>query len=159
MKKALYPGSFDPVTYGHLDIINRASGLFDELYVAIMKNEEKQTAFSVQERIEMLEKVTRDLPNIKIIAEEGLTIDAARKYEATYLVRGIRAVSDYEYELQLATANMTLAEEIETIFFLTRPEYSFLSSSVAKSVAKNKGDVTQFLPAEIRDEVIAKYQK
>jgi len=159
MKKALYPGSFDPVTYGHLDIINRASGLFDELYVAIMKNEEKQTTFSIQERIEMLEKVTRDLPNIKIIAEEGLTINAARKYGATYLVRGIRAVSDYEYELQLATANMTLAEEIETIFFLTRPEYSFLSSSVAKSVAKNKGDVTQFLPAEIRDEVIAKYQK
>jgi len=159
MKKALYPGSFDPVTYGHLDIINRASGLFDEVYVAIMKNEEKQTTFSVQERIEMLEKVTKTLPNVKMIAEEGLTIDAARKYGATYLVRGIRAVSDYEYELQLATANMTLAEEIETIFFLTRPEYSFLSSSVAKSIAKHKGDVTQFLPEEIRDEVIAKYQK
>ena len=159
MKRALYPGSFDPVTYGHLDIINRASELFEELYVAIMRNEEKQTAFSIQERMEMLEKVTKNLPNVKIIAEEGLTIDAARKFGATYLVRGIRAVSDYEYELQLATAYMTLAEEIETIFFLTRPEYSFLSSSVAKAVAKNKGDVTQFLPEEIRDEVIAKYQK
>jgi len=157
MKIALYPGSFDPVTYGHLDVIQRASRLFDELYVAIMYNEEKSGTFSVAERKEMLEKVTKDMPNVKVISEDGLTIVAARKYGAKFLVRGIRAVSDYEYELQLATANLIMAEEIETIFFLTHPEYSFLSSSVAKAIAKNQGDITKFIPEEIRNQVLKKY--
>ena len=159
MKRALYPGSFDPVTYGHLDVIKRASELFDELYVAIMHNEEKTGTFSIEERKEMLEAVTKSMPNVKVVAEEGLTVEAARRYGARFLVRGIRAVMDYEYELQLATANMTIAEEIETIFFLTHPEYSFLSSSVAKSVAQNHGDITRFIPEEIREQVLDKFRK
>lgn len=149
MKRALYPGTFDPVTFGHLDIIKRSSTLVDELEVVIMINPEKIALFSVDERIEMLRIATKDIPNVTISAQTGLTVDYARKVGANVLIRGIRAVMDYEYELQQATANMVLAPEIETIFLLTRSKYSFLSSSVVKQIAINKGDLKPFVPEGI----------
>ncbi|MBR2792147.1 MAG: pantetheine-phosphate adenylyltransferase, partial [Erysipelotrichaceae bacterium] len=124
--KAIYPGSFDPITYGHVDIISRARQIFDELVIAIMVNDEKSGSFTMDERLEMVRECIRDYDNVSEVIGNGLTVDFARKIGATVLVRGIRAVSDYEYELQLATANMTLAEDIHTIFILAKPEYSFL---------------------------------
>lgn len=159
MKKALYPGSFDPVTCGHLDVIERASKLADALEVVIMHNPNKKEAvFSVDERIKMLEAVTQRFNNVKVSAAEGLTVEYARKINANALIRGIRAVMDYEYELQQATANQVLAPDIETVFLLTSPKYSFLSSSVVKSIAVNDGDISRFVPAEIVDMIKEKYK-
>ncbi|MEG0077821.1 pantetheine-phosphate adenylyltransferase [Anaerorhabdus sp.] len=153
MKIACYPGSFDPITNGHLDIIKRASKVFDEVYVTIMVNPKKKVTFDQQERKEMIEQCTKDLPNVKVVIGNGLTVDFATKLNATALIRGIRAVADYEYELQQATANMMLNENIETFFFVARPEYSFLSSSVAKEIAINGGDISKFIPEAIKDRV------
>lgn len=150
MRKAIYPGTFDPVTNGHLDIILRASTLVNELEVVIMVNPNKQTTFTTEERVEMLKLVTKEIPNVSISAQTGLTVDYAHKAHANVLIRGIRAVMDYEYELQQATANMELAPDIETVFLLTRPKYSFLSSSVVKQIALNKGDLSLFVPASIK---------
>ena len=150
MKKALYPGTFDPVTNGHLDIIQRASTLVDQLEVVIMVNPNKQTSFSTEERVEMLKLATQEIPNVTVSAQTGLTVDYAHKAQANVLIRGIRAVMDYEYELQQATANMVLAPDIETIFLLTRPKYSFLSSSVVKQIALNKGDLSLFVPPTVK---------
>ncbi|MBR6958217.1 MAG: pantetheine-phosphate adenylyltransferase, partial [Erysipelotrichaceae bacterium] len=130
--KAIYPGSFDPITYGHVDIISRARQIFDELVIVIMVNDEKSGSFTMDERLEMVRECIKDYDNVSVVVGNGLTVDFARRIGAKVLVRGIRAVSDYEYELQLATANMTLAEDIHTIFILAKPEYSFLSSSTAK---------------------------
>lgn len=159
MIKALYPGSFDPLTNGHLDVIKRASAIFDQLEVVIMTNPNKAFTFSIEERIEMLESVVTKFPNVTISAQTGLTVDYAQKVGATVLVRGIRAVMDYEYELQQATANMILNPEIETIFLLTHPQWSFLSSSVVKQVALNHGDLSGFIPPEIKDVILKKYQE
>lgn len=150
MKKALYPGTFDPITNGHLDIIQRASTLVDQLEVVIMVNPNKQTSFSTEERVEMLKLATQEIPNVTVSAQTGLTVDYAHKAQANVLIRGIRAVMDYEYELQQATANMVLAPDIETIFLLTRPKYSFLSSSVVKQIALNKGDLSLFVPPTVK---------
>lgn len=159
MKKALYPGSFDPVTNGHIDIINRASRLVDALEVVIMVNPNKgSSTFSIEERLEMLKLSTQTLSNVTISAQTGLTVDYARKVGATVLIRGIRAVMDYEYELQQATANMVLAPDVDTVFLLTKPEYSFLSSSVVKSIALNHGDLSLFVPKEIEAKILKKYQ-
>lgn len=157
MIKALYPGSFDPLTNGHLDVIKRASAIFDELEVVIMTNPNKAFTFSIEERIEMLESVITKFPNVTISAQTGLTVDYAQKVGATVLVRGIRAVMDYEYELQQATANMILNPNVETIFLLTHPQWSFLSSSVVKQVALNHGDLSSFIPPEIKDVILKKY--
>lgn len=155
MKKAMYPGSFDPITFGHLDIITRASKVFDELVIVIMQNPHKVNTFSVEERVKMLNKVTTDLKNVSIQVGDGLTVDFASKIGASVLIRGIRAVMDYEYELQQATANMILSSQIETIFLVSRPKYSFLSSSVAKEVGVNHGDLSAFIPEVIMAEVKA----
>ncbi|SJZ74442.1 pantetheine-phosphate adenylyltransferase [Anaerorhabdus furcosa] len=158
MKIACYPGSFDPITNGHLDIIKRASKMFDEVIVTIMVNPKKKVTFDQQERKEMIEKCTKDLPNVKVVVGEGLTVDFATKLNATALIRGIRAVADYEYELQQATANMMLNDHIETLFFVARPEFSFLSSSVAKEIAFNGGDISKFIPEAINDYVMKKFK-
>ncbi|MEG0177420.1 pantetheine-phosphate adenylyltransferase [Anaerorhabdus sp.] len=159
MKIACYPGSFDPITNGHLDIIKRASKVFDEVYVTIMVNPKKKVTFSEQERKEMIESCIKDLPNVKVVIGNGLTVDFATKLNATALIRGIRAVADYEYELQQATANMMLNENIETFFFVARPEFSFLSSSVAKEIAINGGDISKFIPDAIKDRVNRELKK
>jgi pantetheine-phosphate adenylyltransferase len=159
MLKAIYPGSFDPVTFGHLDVIKRAASLFDALDVIVMHNPNTTSYFSIEERIAMLKKVTKDLPNVVVDTRKGLAVDAARDFGANVLIRGIRAVMDFEYELHQATANMILANDIETVFLLTKPEYSFLSSSAVKQIALNGGDLSKFVPPEIKDDILSKFKK
>lgn len=156
--KAVYPGSFDPVTYGHLDIIERASKLYDELVILIMPNDAKKGLFDYQERKELIEVCIKDLKNVSVQIGEGLTVDCAQKINANVIVRGIRAVSDYEYEMQLATANMTLNPNIETIFLLAHPLHSFLSSSTAKTVAANNGDLTKMVPEIVAKSLAKKFK-
>lgn len=159
MKKAIYPGTFDPITLGHLDIIRRASTLVDQLEVVIMRNPNKSNSdFSVEERLEMISSVIQEFSNVTVSAQTGLTVDYAKISGASILIRGIRAVMDYEYELQQATANMVLAPNVETVFLLTRPQYSFLSSSVVKQIAVNKGDLAPFVPAKVKEFIKNKYR-
>ncbi|MBQ7890884.1 MAG: pantetheine-phosphate adenylyltransferase [Erysipelotrichaceae bacterium] len=157
--KAIYPGSFDPITYGHLDIIRRAAMLYDELVVVVLINDAKKPLFTVEERVEMLKETVGELPNVTVKASPGLTVNFARKEGASVIIRGIRAVMDYEYELQQSTINMMLADEIETVFLLARPEYSFLSSSAAKTVASYKGDLKHFVPNNIAKRLEEKLHK
>ena len=156
MIKALYPGTFDPITLGHLDIIERASQMFDEVVVAIMHNPRKQCSFDIEERLMMIKKCVAHLPNVRVIKSNDLTVVTAKEHGCKVLVRGIRAVVDYEYELAQASANMTLDESIETIFLVSRSEYSFLSSSVAKEVAMFDGDISKMVPSIIEEEVKAR---
>ena len=149
MKIAIVPGSFDPVTNGHIDIIKRTSELFDKVYVGILVNSSKKPLFTVEERIELLKHVTRDIKNVKIESFSGLLVDFARKKKANCIVKGLRAVSDYEYEVQMALTNKQIAPEIETLFIPTNGLYSYLSSSIVKEVAKYGGDLSQMLPKEI----------
>ena len=158
MKAAVYPGSFDPVTNGHLDIIDRSASLVDKLYVVIMQNPGKTNVFSVEERVEMLKEVTKKYDNVEIVAGSGLTVSVAKQLGARFLIRGIRATMDFEQELQLATANQALDPDIETVFFITRPENSFISSSNVKEIARYHGDFSRFVPAEIIDKIKNKYE-
>ena len=158
MKTAIYPGSFDPITIGHLDIIRRSARIFDKVVIAILVNTRKTPCFDNEKRKEMIEKCISDLDNVEVVIKSGLTIDVAKEYDAKVLIRGIRAVADYEYELQQATANMTLANDIETLFMVAKPEYSFLSSSVVKEMAYYHADLSQVLPKEIIDEVQDKFK-
>lgn len=154
--KACYPGTFDPITNGHLDVIERAAKMFDELDVFIMVNPRKQCVFTAEERKTMIEDslaALKDLKNVRVIIGSGLTINMARANGCEAIIRGIRAVSDYEYELQQATANMMLGHEIETIFFIAKPQYSFLSSSAVKEIAMYHGDILNLVPAQIIDRV------
>lgn len=151
MLRAIYPGSFDPVTYGHLDIINRSSAMVDELIVGVLNNKAKSPLFSVKERVRMLEEVTKDLPNIKVIPFEGLLVDFAREIQANMVIRGLRAITDFEYELQMAQTNHKLDSSVETVFLTTNLKYSYLSSTIVKEVAAFEGDISQFVPAYIAD--------
>ena len=159
MIKAIYPGTFDPITKGHLDVIQRAAKIYGKLYVAIMQNKNKKSTFSELERKEMIEKCVKDIPNVEVVIGEGLTVDFARKLECGVIVRGIRAVSDYESELAIATANMNLASDIETVFVVAKPELSFLSSSIAKEIASFGGDISSYIPPEIISDVSQKLYK
>jgi pantetheine-phosphate adenylyltransferase len=145
MRRAVCPGSFDPVTNGHLDIIGRASGLFDEVIVAVLVNESKAGLFSHEERMSMLREVTGKYPNVRVDGFEGLLVDYCRAQDASVVIKGIRAVSDFDYELKMAQMNMGLAA-VETLFMPTNPLYSFLSSSLIKDVAKWGGDVSAHVP-------------
>jgi len=156
--KAIYPGSFDPITNGHLDIITRAAAIFDDLVVAIMVNPEKKSTFTVDERLEMIRKSVENLPNVTVAASTGLTVDYANRIGAKILIRGIRAVMDYEYEMQQATANMMLSPQIESVFLLSSPEHSFVSSSVVKNIVMNHGDVTYFVPPHVAQKLIEHYR-
>jgi pantetheine-phosphate adenylyltransferase len=149
------PGSFDPVTLGHVDIITRASHLFDKVFVAVMKNPVKSTSFTVEERIELLGRVISGLniTNVEVVGLDGLLVENAKKYGATAIVKGLRAVSDFEYEFQMALANKKLAPDIETVFLTTRGENMFLSSSVVKQIAYFGGDISGLVPDIIREEI------
>ena len=147
--KACYPGTFDPLTNGHMDIIERAARIADELIVAIMVNPDKKVLFSVSERIQMITEAVNHLSNVQVVASEGLTVDLCRRLNATVLIRGIRAVMDYEYELQQSTANMILDEMIESIFLVATPELSFISSSVVKNLVLSGGDAEKFVPVSV----------
>lgn len=146
MLRAIYPGSFDPVTFGHLDIITRSAKLVDELIVGVLVNNAKSPLFSVEERVKILEKTVENIPNVKVVPFEGLLVEFVRKMEAQMVIRGLRAITDFEYELQMAQTNHKLEPEMETIFLTTRVEYSYLSSSTVKEVAAFGGDISQFVP-------------
>ena len=148
MRRAVCPGSFDPVTNGHIDIVARAAGLFDEVVVAVGVNRSKQRLFSPEERIEMLTEVCADYPNVSIDSFEGLLTDFCRRRQVHAIVKGLRAVSDFDYELQMAQMNSRLAE-VETVFVPTSPEYSFLASSLVKEVAAFGGDVSSLVPPSV----------
>lgn len=154
MRKAAYPGSFDPITRGHIDIIERASLLYDEVDVLIMRNLDKKCMFTFEKRKEMIEKSVSHLANVKVILGKGLTIQMCEEIEANVMIRGIRATSDYEYEMQIATANMMLNKQIETVFLLSKPEYSFVSSSTVKEIAKYQGELSQFVNDSVKKELV-----
>lgn len=159
MKIAVYPGSFDPVTYGHLDIIHRASLIFDELTVSVLNNKTKTPLFSVEERVKMLEEATKEYPNVKVDSFSGLLIDYAREHGIHVSVRGLRAITDFEYELQIAQTNKKLsAGELDTIFLTTSLEYSYLSSSSVREIAYFGGDISQCVPPFVADLIHEKYK-
>lgn len=159
MLRAIYPGSFDPVTFGHLDIISRSAKLVDELIVGVLVNNAKSPLFSVEERVKILEKTVEKIPNVKVIPFEGLLVDFVRKMEAQMVVRGLRAITDFEYELQMAQTNHKLEPEMETIFLTTGLEYSYLSSSTVKEVAAFGGDISQFVPDIVIKQMQVKMDK
>ncbi len=155
---AIYPGSFDPFTNGHLDLIERSTHLFDKLIVAVLRNEEKRPLFSVEERQAMLREVLAGYPNVEVDAFDGLLVDFAARKGASVILRGIRAISDYEYELQMALMNRRLHPEIETVFLLASEAYSFISSRLVKEVAALGGNVSGLVPAVVEQRLKRKFQ-
>nr|WP_296955499.1 pantetheine-phosphate adenylyltransferase [uncultured Mediterraneibacter sp.] len=149
MLRAIYPGSFDPVTYGHYDIICRSCKIVDELIVGVLNNKAKMPLFSVEERVKMLKEVTKDLPNVRIVPFDGLLVDFADRMEADVVIRGLRAITDFEYELQMSQTNHKLSPNIETMFLTTSIEYSYLSSTTVREIAAFGGDVSQFVPEAV----------
>ncbi len=154
MKIAICPGSFDPVTLGHLDIISRASGLFDKVIVAVLCNMDKNPSFTVQERIEFLRRVTAGYPNVEIDSFSGLLVDYAKEKGAVAVVKGLRAVSDFEYEFQMSMINKKLYPQVETVYLNTSQDYMYLSSSVVKQIASFGGDISMFVPETIHDKIV-----
>lgn len=150
MAKAVYPGSFDPVTNGHLDVIERAAELFDEVIVAVAVNSAKTPLFTNEERVEMIREACQHLRNVRVTTFSGLLVEFAAQQEASVIVKGLRAVSDFEYELQQALMNRILRDGVETVFFMTTPENLFLSSSMVKEIAQLGGDVSRFVPPQVR---------
>lgn len=147
MKKiAICPGSFDPVTKGHMDIIKRASKMFDKLYVAVSSNSAKVSSFTIEERMDMLKKCTQDIKNIEVCTFDGLLAEYAKKVDAIALVRGLRAVTDFEYEFQMSLTNKKINKDLETVFLTTNSKYMYLSSSIVKEIARNGGDISDFVP-------------
>lgn len=159
MRIGIYPGSFDPVTLGHLDIIKRSSSLVDKLVIGVLKNNSKKPLFTVTERVKMLKEVTKSMSNIEVEAFDGLLIDFAHLKKANIIVRGLRAVTDFEYELQIAQINHKLSPDIDTIFFTTSVDYAYLSSSVVKEIAMYNGNIEELVPGEIVQKVYEKYKK
>ena len=158
MIKAIYPGSFDPVTFGHLDIIKRSAALVDELVIGILVNKGKNPMFSLEERLELLKEVTKDIPNVTVKFFDGMTVDFARQNGAKILIRGLRAVTDYENETQIAQTNRTIAPEIETLFLNTSLEYAFLSSTIVKEVASYGKDVSAYVPEVVQAKLSEKFR-
>lgn len=154
---AVYPGSFDPMTLGHIDVTTRAAELFDKVVIGVLNNADKDSsAFTIEERIDMIKKSVSHLSNIEVTSFSGLSIDFAKKYNANCIIRGLRLITDFEFELQMAQTNKILDKNIETIFLITSKEYSFLSSSTTKDVARCGGDISKFVSEKIKDAVIKK---
>jgi pantetheine-phosphate adenylyltransferase len=156
---AVYPGSFDPITYGHLDIIDRGLEVFDELIVAIARNSGKQSLFTIEERIAMIQRVVGDNPRVRVGTFDRLLVDYVVKNNARVILRGLRAVSDFEYEFQIAQMNHTVNKEVETLFMMTSVPYGYLSSSIVKEVASLHGPIDSFVPPPIREALEAKFAK
>ena len=157
MRNAIYPGTFDPVTNGHLDILIRSKELFDEVTIAIAADSKKTPLFTLGERMELLLEATKDMPNVNVRVFEGLTVDFARQCGAIAILRGLRALSDFEYEFQLALMNKKIASDIETVFLMTQSEFSFISSSAIKWAASLHAGVLDFVPPHVEKALIAKY--
>lgn len=159
MRIGVYPGSFDPTTYGHLDIIQRSSKIVDRLIVGVLNNSQKTPLFSVEERINILKELVSDIDNVEVDSFSGLLVDYAKHKNASLIIRGFRAISDYEYEIQLSQTNYSLCNEIETIVLVTRNEYSFLSSSIVKEIAMYGGDVSKMVPPIVVEYLNKKFLK
>lgn len=159
MNIAIYPGSFDPVTSGHIDIIRRAAGLCDKLIVAVMHNAAKKPAFSPEERCCLLQRTVGDIPNVEIRMFSGLLADYAAQEGANVIIKGLRAVSDFEYEFQMALANRKLNPQVDTVFLMTSAQHMYLSSSIVKDIAAHGGDITGFVPDSIKDDILLRIRK
>ena len=158
MKTAIYPGSFDPITKGHLDVLERASSMFEKVIIAVLDNTKKKCLLSTEERVNLIKKSVAHLTNVYVDSFDGLTIEYARKQNAEVLIRGLRAVSDFEYEMQLSQMNSALAPEINTIFLITKPKYNFISSSTVKEIVMMGGDISKFVPEEVKNYLEKKYK-
>jgi pantetheine-phosphate adenylyltransferase len=158
MRRAVAPGSFDPITLGHLDVIERAASIFDEVVVAVLVNSTKAGLFSVEERIDLIERSVSHLPQVRVDSWSGLLVDYCREHEIAAIVKGLRAVSDFDYELQMSQMNLKL-KGIETFFMATKPDYSFLSSSLVKEIAKYGGDVSSWVPSHVHGALQSRYGK
>jgi pantetheine-phosphate adenylyltransferase len=156
--RAVYPGSFDPVTNGHIDLIQRSAALFDKVIIAILRNAEKTPLFSVEERISMLEEAVKNLKNVSVTSFRGLLVDFAEQIEASVIIRGIRAISDYEYELQMALMNRRLSSKVETVFMLPAESYSYLSSKLIKEIAQHGGAIRGLVPEDVEKRLYSKFQ-
>lgn len=157
MKKAIYPGSFDPITLGHVDMIERSAKIVDELVVGVLNNRAKNSLFSLEERVSMIKEITDSMPNVTVASFDGLLVDYMKEINATIIVRGLRAVTDFEYELQIAQTNHVENPDVETIFLTTNLKYSYLSSTVVKEFASYGGDISKFVPAIYIDRIYEKY--
>lgn len=158
MRVAVYPGSFDPITNGHLDIIKRASRLYDKVIVGVLNNTSKNPKFSAEERREMINTVTKDIPNVSCDVFSGLLVDFAKQNQANVIIKGLRTVADFEYEFQMALLNKALNPEYETVFMMTDSKYSYISSSMVKEVAKYHGELEGFVPPSIKEEIKKKFK-
>ena len=157
IRRAVYPGSFDPVTLGHIDIIERAAEIVDELIVGVLVNKGKNPLFSVQERVNMLQIVTKDIPNVRVESFDGLLVDFLKLKDAEFVIRGLRAITDFEYELQMAQTNRIMSPDTDTIFLTTNLKYAYLNSTTVKEVASYGGDISKFVPEFVAKAVMAKY--
>ena len=157
MKRAIYPGSFDPLTLGHLDMIKRSAKIVDELVIGVLNNSAKNSLFSLDERVSMIKEMTESMPNVTVASFDGLLVDYMKEINATIIVRGLRAVTDFEYELQIAQTNHVENPEVETIFLTTSLQYSYLSSTLVKEFASYGGDISKFVPARFIDRIYEKY--
>lgn len=158
MIKAIYPGSFDPVTYGHLDIIRRSSKMFDKIVVGVLHNSQKNPLFNISERVNMIKELTSDLPNVEVLSFNGLLVDFAREIDAHIIIRGLRAITDFEYELQIAQSNKVQNSDIETVFLTTDIHYSYLSSTIVREFASYGGDICKFAPPLVVSKIKEKYK-
>lgn len=159
MKRAIYPGSFDPVTNGHLDVISRARKLFDEIVVAVADNDEKQPLFSLEERLALLRDALGKIDNVRVARFDGLLVDFAVEQKASAVIRGLRAVSDFEFEFQMALMNRKLADNVETIFLMPKEEYTYLSSRLVKEIARLGGNVSGFVPSPVAEALAKKFKR
>ena len=157
MKRAIYPGSFDPLTLGHMDMIERSAKIVDELVIGVLNNSAKNSLFSLEERVSMIKEMTESMPNVTVASFNGLLVDYMKEINATIIVRGLRAVTDFEYELQIAQTNHVENPEVETIFLTTSLQYSYLSSTIVKEFASYGGDISKFVPARFIDRIYDKY--
>lgn len=159
MNKGIYPGSFDPLTFGHIDMIERGAKMFDELIIGVAYNQQKKYCFTLEERIAMLKEECSHMKNIKIVAVRKLTVDFAKEHGVDVILRGLRAVTDFEYELQMASTNRKLDVNVETIFMMTNINYSFLSSSIVKEIASLNGDISKFVPPKVGEKLKIKFNQ
>ena len=155
---AVCPGSFDPITNGHLDIIKRGAKVFDQIHVVVLNNSSKKPLFTVDERLELIKEVTKEIPNVTVASFQGLLVDYASNVHASAIIRGLRAVSDFEYEMQITSMNRVLNDQIETFFIMTNNQYSFLSSSIVKEVAKYNGKISELVPLAVEKALKNKFQ-
>ena len=159
MRTAIYPGSFDPITKGHLDVLKRAADIFDKVILVVSVNVNKKSFLSLEDKLKLIKESCQDIPNVEVDSYDGLTIEYAKKKNANVLIRGLRAVSDFEYEMQLSQANSALCSDIHTVFLITKPKYNFISSGTVREIAVMHGDVSKFVPEPVAKFLESKYTK